>query len=186
MKKEFKADYRERKNTEQLCKGCVRCREDWRNPGHYRCSSLYGPKDIQPGRRACSEYWDREEEVRKEREKEERRERERKQAWEKNFNNPPKPCVWDDMFDGCTDTVRKGVIPTCPNCHEMLYETDRCYFCGQAIEQDEKLSKYAEPPKVEHMDCFSCGAKDGVEFVRSKVNGHKHGHCTVCGMSFME
>ena len=30
-------------------------------------------------------------------------------------------------------------IPTCPFCHEPLYEKKRCVFCGATIEEDETI-----------------------------------------------
>lgn len=39
-------------------------------------------------------------------------------------------------------------------------------------------------PEVKTMKCFQCGGT--VEYVESKYNGHKRGHCRDCGMSFIE
>jgi len=167
------------------CGECVRFTEEWRKPGAYRCSSVYGPDELTADRKACLHYWDRAEQEAAEQREAEERERERLAAWEKNRDNPPRPAEWrrdwDEMTGGLT-----GEMPFCPNCHEPLYEPERCFFCGQAILRDEKLTEYEKPPEVETMDCLRCGGKDTVEFVRSKVNGHKHGGCTQCGMRFIE
>jgi hypothetical protein len=40
--------------------------------------------------------------------------------------------------------------------------------------------------EVKTMDCFVCGGKDTVEYITSNYNGHKRGHCTKCGMQFIE
>lgn len=112
-------------------------------------------------------------------------EKKREAAWAKNKDNPPRDPEWkrewDEMYGGLT-----AEMPFCPNCHEPLYEFERCYFCGQAIQQDKKLEDWAEPPKVETMDCFICEGKGTVRYTRSKFNGHKSGECTACGMRFIE
>jgi len=79
-----------------------------------------------------------------------------------------------------------GTYPECPVCGEMPYSLDRCIFCGQRFIKDARAEEWSKPPKVEYMDCFLCGGKNTVEFTRAQSNGHRHGHCTVCGMSFME
>lgn len=143
------------------------------------CCACYGPGEIEPDRKACKLYWDRAEQEQKDREEAERREIERAERWKQNENNPPAVAEWRREYD-------LGPMPFCPNCHEPLYEFDQCYFCGQKIEMDDALREYAKPPEVEHMDCFSCGGKGTIEFIRAKGNGHRHGHCTACGMTFME
>jgi len=93
-------------------------------------------------------------------------------------------CNWKRDIDWCTGEPT-GEMPFCPNCDEPLYETERCVFCGQEIEQDdEKLKEWLEPPVVETMKCFECGGT--LEFIRSKYNGHRHGQCRDCGLRFME
>lgn len=77
-------------------------------------------------------------------------------------------------------------MPFCPNCGEPLYSIDRCHFCGQEIEQDERMNDWNKPPEIHRMDCFSCGGKDTLEYTVSRYNGHMHGHCKKCGMRFME
>lgn len=97
----------------------------------------------------------------------------------------PRPAEWEPFFDYRRDEIT-GETPMCPNCHDPLYNYERCMFCGQKIKMDAKLKEWLKPPKVEHRDCFVCGGKGTLEFVRVKPNNHAHGHCTACGMRFME
>ena len=93
-------------------------------------------------------------------------------------------CEWIRDIDYITGKPT-GAMPFCPKCHEPLYETDKCCFCGQEIDQDDpKLIEWLTPPEVKTMKCFQCGGT--VEYVESKYNGHKRGHCRDCGMSFIE
>lgn len=93
-------------------------------------------------------------------------------------------CTWESDLDYNTGEPL-GEMPFCPSCGEPLYEHEKCVFCGQEIDQDdEKLQEYLKPPEIETMTCFKCGGT--LEFIRSKYNGHKHGHCRDCGLRFME
>ena len=96
----------------------------------------------------------------------------------KNGKAEPLPIEWG--YDGY------GSYPECPACHDMPYSYDRCVWCGQKLIKDDEAERRSKPPKVEHMDCIMCGGKDTVEYVRSYYNGHRHGHCTACGMKFIE
>lgn len=177
---EFKDDY-----TKMTCGGCVRFREDWRTPGTYRCSYVNGPKSIESGTPACKDYWDKAEQAALEEIERVQAEDARQRAWEQNKDNPPRPAKWvrdwDEMRGRWT-----GAMPFCPNCDEPLYETDRCYFCGQKIEQDAEMAKFQEPPEEKRMDCIICGGENTVVYVKSGYNGHKQGKCEKCGMRFME
>ena len=93
-------------------------------------------------------------------------------------------CVWKRDINVFTGEPT-GAMPFCPSCDEPLYDTEKCVFCGQEIEQDDaQLQEWLEPPEVHTMQCFSCGGT--LEYVISKYNGHKHGRCRDCGLSFME
>ena len=93
-------------------------------------------------------------------------------------------CKWVSDIDFITGRPT-GEMPFCPNCGEPLYETDRCVFCDQEIDQDdEKLQEWLKPPEVKTMPCFRCGGT--FEYVESKYNGHKHGQCLDCGLIVME
>ncbi len=185
-RKKQEAEYEPVADHAHTCGECVRYTENWRQKGQYRCCACYGPGDGLPaGRKACKAYWDKAEEERSQREEAEERERERKAAWEKNYSNSPRPAVFQRDIDFCTGKPT-GAMPFCPNCSEPLYDLERCYFCGQAIEQNKALEDWAEPPKVETMDCFHCGGKGTLQYTKSKYNGHKSGGCTVCGMRFIE
>ena len=102
-----------------------------------------------------------------------------------NIGNSPVHLKWEPHFDFCTDKVT-GEEPVCPACGEFPYNTERCAFCGQAFVQDEKAIKFSEPAPVEYMMCPLCFEPNGVEFTRSKLNGHKHGRCKACGNVLME
>lgn len=168
------------------CGGCVRCTENHKEPGRFHCCSVHGPEEITPDRIACIEYWDKKKLAQDEAKHAASEECKRRQRWKQNSRKAPVPCAWEDDFNGTTDTLRKNSIPVCPNCREFLYETERCYLCGQAILMDKKLAALLAPPDVEQMDCFMCGGKGTIEFRRAKSNGHKSGHCTQCGMRFIE
>lgn len=176
--------YDSRPNHRFTCGECIRfC--DAREEGKHNCRALSGPNDITADRKACLEYIDRAAQEREEREQEEREERERQARWEQNKNNPPRPAKWESDIDYITGEPT-GAMPFCPNCDEPLYYFDQCYFCGQLIEQDEKMKEHSKPPEVHHMDCFCCGGKDTLEYTVSSYNGHKHGSCAACGMRFIE
>lgn len=102
-----------------------------------------------------------------------------------NKGNVPVHLEWEPYFDFCSNKVT-GEAPVCPACGEMPYSTERCVFCGQAFIQDEKTRKFADPEPVEHMICLVCGDPQGMEFTRSKLNGHKHGKCRKCGAVMVE
>lgn len=95
-----------------------------------------------------------------------------------NGTNDPIPIGWK------ADSV--GIMPVCPACGEIPYSFDRCIFCGQRFIKDERMKVWTQLKKVERMDCPVCGGKDTLEFTRSRYNGHKHGHCTACGVKIME
>lgn len=93
-------------------------------------------------------------------------------------------CKWERDYNYMTGGLT-GAYPICPNCNEPLYETDKCVFCGQEIDQeDERLQDWLKPPEVKTMKCIRCGGT--MEYTESKYNGHKHGHCLDCGIRFME
>ena len=102
-----------------------------------------------------------------------------------NADKAPRPAAWEPFFDFSRDEVT-GETPMCPACEEPLYEYDHCVFCGQLIKMDDKLAEWLKPPEIQHGDCFRCGGKGTLEFVRVKPNNHAHGMCTKCGMRFME
>ena len=123
--------------------------------------------------------------------------------WKTHFCYCPNDCDNWNMWEPSVETEKKRgkwnlvdeeeprrygcsvVYPCCPNCNEPLYEVDKCVFCGQEIDQeDEKLQQWLEPPEIETMKCFQCGGT--MEYVKSKYNGHKHGRCLDCGLTFME
>lgn len=95
-----------------------------------------------------------------------------------NGRKPPVPIEWERDYG--------GVIPVCPVCGEMPYSLERCIFCGQKFIKDDRALELEKPLEVEHMDCFMCGGKGTVEYTRSRYNGHRSGHCTACGIRFME
>ena len=177
---EFEGDW-----TKMTCGGCCRFVENAKRPGHWKCCSIHGPDEIEVDTPACQYYWDREEQAQLDAQLREQDERERQARREQNRNNPPRPAIWKRDWDGCRDRWT-GYMPFCPNCEEALYDTDRCYFCGQAIEQDERMKQWREPEGLKRMDCFSCGGRDTMVYAESKYNGHKHGRCEKCGASFIE
>ena len=97
-----------------------------------------------------------------------------------NGKAEPVHIKWQDSYENTVE-------PVCPACGESaLYILERCVFCGQRFLTDDRAEEMKKPAKVEHMDCFSCGAKNGIDYVRSSYNGHRHGECRVCGMRFVE
>ena len=177
---EFKGDY-----TKMHCSGCVRFMESHKEPGHYYCCGLCCDDELDFSSMACKDYWDKEEQAALEARNREQEERERLERWEKNKDNAPLPAVWKRDWDGMRECLT-GAMPFCPNCDELLYNTDVCYFCGQPIIQDEKMGEYNKPPEKHKTKCFSCGGKDTMIYTVSNYNGHKHGRCEKCGASFME
>ena len=95
-----------------------------------------------------------------------------------NGKAEPLPLRWTEDYEG-------HKYPECPACGEMPYDMDRCVFCGQRFLSDSRAKKWKEPAKIETMTCFVCGVENAIQFVRA-YNGHRHGCCTACGISFME
>jgi hypothetical protein len=181
--------YAEIPDHEHTCKECVRWASKGKKPGN-RCCAIDGPEDITPERKACKMYWDAVEYDRKIAEDRKREELERLERVEANRNNPPRPAKWEQDFDFGSEKLTNP-YPCCPNCAEPLYELDRCYYCGQAIEEDDRMREWKKPPEIVWLDCIpkkfgGCGGKGTMKCVVSKYNGHKHGTCTVCGARFME
>lgn len=167
---------------------CGECHRFTADPGRRPkpwCCACYGPEELEPDRKACKEYWDRAEQERQELEEAERREKERQETWVKNRDNPPRPAVFKRDIDYNTGKPT-GEMPFCPNCDELLYNLDRCYFCGQAILEDDHMQEWNQPPETVETDCIICGGKGTVTAVISRYNGHKHGRCSACGASFIE
>lgn len=169
---------------EHVCGECVRYTQDWRNPERYYCSEVSHNGDISYAAPACGDYWDRKAQEKLDAEHRKQDEEERQEKVRKNWNNPPKPPRWD--CDILPNGKLSGAMPFCPNCGEPLYDTDRCYFCGQAILQDEAMEEFQTPSEEEHMDCLFCGGKGTLIYTRSRYNGHLHGRCTKCGASIIE
>lgn len=100
----------------------------------------------------------------------------------KNGKKEPTHIRWLEGYDG-------DLVPECPECGEnALANLDRCWYCGQKFIQDErveKLRKSYETAGIEHMNCFFCGAENALAYMAAS-NGHKHGYCEKCGVSFME
>jgi hypothetical protein len=141
----------------------------------YHCTKLLFDRDITPDDKACVNYWDKAEEDRLKALHEQDVENRRKELWAIYAEKEPVklPIVIDEFG---------GRIPECPICGEMPYDTEQCHWCGQRFIQDDEIKEY-NTPDTGTMKC-SCGGT--IEFIRSKYNGHKSGHCTKCGMSFME
>lgn len=167
---------------DKKCGGCVRCIErDHMYQGKkegYHCTKLPYEREITPDDKACVDYWDKAEEDRLETLHQQDVENRRKELWDIYGKKEPVklPIVRDDFG---------GRIPICPICGEMPYSTEQCHFCGQRFIQDKEIEEY-NTPDTGTMDCFKCGGKGTVRFIRSKYNGHKSGECTKCGMSFIE
>jgi hypothetical protein len=119
------------------------------------------------------------------RQEEEQREKERQEAWNMNMKNPPLPAVFKRDIDYITGKPT-GEMPFCPNCDELLYNLDRCYFCGQAILEDDHMREWNKPPETIQMDCICCKGKGTITAMISRYNGHKRGTCSACGASFIE
>ena len=75
--------------------------------------------------------------------------------------------------------------PICPICGTEMPNTDQCQICGQHFILDEDV-EYWNTPETGTMDCFCCGGTNTVTYSVSKCNGHKHGSCSLCGMTFHE
>lgn len=184
--KKYRPEFDPIPDHEHTCGECVRFTENWRKPGEFHCSDVYGPGyGLESGRKACKNYWDRAEQEAREKQEAEEREAERLARWQRNKDNPPIPPVWKSDWDEIRGHTT-GAMPFCPLCDEPLYEPEQCYFCGQPILRDKQMGEFEKPPEVETMDCFICGRKGTVKYTRSKYNGHKNGGCTVCGMRFIE
>lgn len=165
---------------DKKCGGCVRCTERSSGPfargdeKGYRCT-MRGRIEIHPEDKACVGYWDKAEHDRAERQHEEDIEKRRQELWAIYAEKPPvKLPIVNDGY---------GIIPECPVCGEMPYDTEQCHWCGQHFIQDQETVDYATPKEID-FTCPSCGkpGKAGV----SKYNGHKHFKCAFCGLSFME
>lgn len=164
------------------CGECVRCKKrDHAYKGKkaegYHCTMQKHDNDITPDDKACVYWWDKARHEEVERLNKEAEENRRKELWA--IYAEKEPVKLPIVFDGY------GNIPECPVCGEMPYSTEQCHWCGQRFIQDAEIEEYNKPDKGT-MDCFQCGGKGTVEFVRSKYNGHKHGECKKCGMRFME
>ena len=97
----------------------------------------------------------------------------------------PLPPDWQTDWDEVRGQVT-AAMPFCPKCGEPLYEPEKCVFCGQPIEQSDRLTDWFEPPEIKVMDCFVCGGKGTLQYIESKYNGHRHGECSRCGMRIFE
>lgn len=167
---------------DKKCGGCVRCKKrdhayyDTKAEG-YHCTKLHYDVDITPDDRACVDYWDKAEEQELDRLHEQDVEKRRKELWAIYAEREPiKLPIVNDGY---------GMVPECPVCGEMPYDTEQCHFCGQRFIQDEKIEEYNKPDEW-YEDCPSCGGKQTMHIGRSKYNGHKHGSCSACGMRWME
>jgi len=141
----------------------------------YHCSMRGWNLPITAEHKACTAYWDRAEHERAEREHEEAVERRRADLWAIYAEREPiKLPIVNDGY---------GIIPVCPVCGEMPYDTEQCHWCGQRFVQDDEIKEYATPD-LRDFACPNCGAPGTVSV--SKYNGHKHFRCDKCGMSFME
>lgn len=180
---------KERKNSGEIfiypeelidkkCGGCVRCKprdgHGEKKDGWHCCMRDY-KIDISPDHKACVDYWGRAEHERAERQHAEDTEKRRRELWAIYAEKPPikLPIIHDGY----------GMIPKCPVCGEMPYDTEQCHWCGQRFTQDKETVDYATPKEID-FTCPSCGkpGKAGV----SKYNGHKHFQCAFCGLAFME
>ena len=167
---------------DKKCGGCVRCGErdhiyQGKKEG-YHCAKLPYDRDISPDDKACVDYWDRAEEERLEKLHNEDVENRRKELWAIYSKREPVklPIVLDEFG---------GRIPQCPTCGEMPYDTEQCHWCGQRFIQDKELEEYLKDEEW-YEDCPSCGSKGTLKIGRSNYNGHKHGSCSACGMSWIE
>lgn len=165
---------------DKKCGGCVRCRPKILDGGKvtgFHCTKLPYDRDIHQEDKACTDYWDRAEDQRLKILHDKDVEERRQYLWSIYANR--EPIKLPISYDGF------GYIPQCPICGEMPYSTTQCHWCGQRFIQDKEIEEYATPI-TGHMDCFSCGGKGTVEYMQSKYNGHKRGHCTKCGTTFIE
>lgn len=177
---EFTGDY-----TKMCCGGCVRFTKNHWKDGCWFCCGGCVDGDITAETQACEHYWDQEEQTALEARNREQDEKERLERWEKNKGNTPLPAVWKRDWDGMRECLT-GAMPYCPNCDELLYDTDVCYFCGQPILQDDRMDEYNKPPETYRMKCLACGGENTMVYTVSNYNGHRHGRCEKCGASFME
>lgn len=168
-----------------FCGGCVRYTQDWRNPERYHCSGALRDGAVCENTPACKDYWDRKAQTEMEEEYARKDEEERQEKIRQNWNKPPLPAFWEKDYLVYQEK-ESGAMPFCPNCGEPLYDTDRCYFCGQKILQDKEMENFMAPPSEEHLDCPVCGGKGTFVCIRSKYNGHRHGRCSRCGSAVME
>ena len=164
--------------VDKKCGGCVRCKpRDRKGETGFHCTMRNYDIEVPPEHKACVSYWDKAEYERAEQQYQEDEENRRKELWAIYAEREPiKLPIVNDGY---------GMIPDCPICGEMPYSLEQCHWCGQRFIQDEEVKEYAKPDEGV-MDCFHCGGKNTVHYIRSKYNGHKHGSCSKCGMSFME
>ncbi len=166
----------------KTCGGCVRFTSNNDGFSHgdcdinaYHCSMRGWKLPIHAEDKACVDYWDRAEYERSEREHEDAIERRRQELWAVYAEKEPvKLPIVNDGY---------GIIPKCPICGEMPYDTEQCHWCGQHFIQDEELAEYTKP-ETRPYKCLTCGTLG--ELVISKYNGHKSFRCEKCGASFME
>lgn len=178
--KECKASYGAIPDHEHTCGECYRFSRHINGA----CSGMYSPK-VTADRKACKYYWDREQKLSDDQKEAARKEEERQKRWKETQDNPPRPAIFKRDFNYQTGGLT-GEMPYCPNCDELLYDLDRCYFCGQQILRDEHLEEWAKPPEEHRMDCMTCGGKGTMVYTISDYNGHKRGICHQCGASFIE
>lgn len=166
---------------DKQCGGCVRCEKRdqrfYKGEEGFHCSCQPYDKDISPNDKACVLWWDKAEHERIEEYNRQAEENRREELWA--IYAEKEPIELPIIHDGY------GYIPECPICGEMPYSTEQCHWCGQRFIQSKEIEEYNKPIKGT-MDCIRCGGKGTVEYTKSKYNGHKHGHCTKCGMRFIE
>lgn len=181
---EFEGDW-----TKMTCGGCCRFKFYYRtNPKGYHCTCGNVKGIITADHTACKDYWDREEQEQLDRQRFEEQTKKREKLFAEKENRQPVKPDWTQDYDGMRDCMTEP-YPICPDCGNPLFslaDGDRCEYCGRKIEITPELKAYYEPPEVMKMDCFKCGGKGTLECIKSRYNGHMHGRCTNCGMSFME
>ena len=157
------------------CGECVRYeKREFRKDG-YHCTIKDYDINIDGNAPACKHYWDRDicetiKDIHEQLQEEARLKR-----WAENESKPP--VKLPIVFDGY------GMIPECPNCGEMPYSTEQCYFCGIRFKQTDEVKEYATPILVD-MKCPICGEVGNAN--KSRYNGHRHFKCEKCGCVMME
>lgn len=72
--------------------------------------------------------------------------------------NKPKKVAWEKDYDG-------SKYPICPTCGELAYYFDKCCFCGQVFDQnDKKIAEFNRTVQIE---------RDGYTIVQAH-NCHIH------------